>query len=72
MDLGLRGTAADSPAAIFDELYANTPDEDWEMAPAVLDGDPANLFTGFPVYDRGAMIIEGTRQIIGRAALPGR
>ena len=37
----------------------------------MLDGDPANLFAGFPVYDRGAMIVEGTRQIIGRAALPG-
>ena len=54
-----------SPAEIWDDLYANTPDEDWEMAPAVLDGDPANLFTGFPVYDRGAMVVEGTRQILG-------
>ena len=36
------------PAAIFDELYADTPDEDWEIAPAVLDGDPANLFVVLP------------------------
>ncbi len=62
---GFEVSGGDSPAAIWDDLYANTPDEDWEMAPAVLDGDPANLFTGFPVYDRGAMIIEGTQQIIG-------
>ena len=53
-----------SPAKVFDELYAD-PDSDWEIAPAVLDGDPANLFAGFPVYDRGAMIVQGTREIIG-------
>ena len=34
----------DDPAAIFADLYANTPDEDWELAPAILGGDPANLF----------------------------
>ena len=33
----------------------------------MLDGDPANLFVGFPVYDRGAMIVEGTREIIGES-----
>ena len=43
----------DDPAAIFDDLYANTPDEDWEIAPAILDGDPANLFAFFPTYQRG-------------------
>ena len=25
---------------------------------------PCYLFAGFPVYDRGAMLVEGTRQII--------
>jgi aminopeptidase N len=55
----------DDPEAIFDDLYANTPDEEWEIAPAVLDGDPANLFHGFPVYDRSAMTIQGVREIIG-------
>ena len=54
-----------SPDEIWDDLYANTPEEDWAIAPAVLDGDPANLFAGFPVYDRGAMVVEGVRQIIG-------
>jgi hypothetical protein len=36
------------PAAIFADLYATTPDEDWAIAPAILDGDPANLFAFFP------------------------
>ena len=55
----------DDPAAIFDDDYANTPDEDWEIAPAVLDGDPANLFVFFPTYERGAMTLQGYREIVG-------
>jgi aminopeptidase N len=55
----------EDPAAIWDDLYANTPDEDWEIAPAVLDGDPANLFLSFPTYDRGAMTVQGYREIVG-------
>jgi aminopeptidase N len=55
----------DDPAAIFDDLYANTPTEDWEIAPAILDGDPANLFLFFPTYQRGAMTIQGYREIVG-------
>ena len=58
------GTGAD-PAAIFDELYAETPEEDWAIAPAILDGDPANMFASFPTYDRGAMTIQGYREIVG-------
>jgi aminopeptidase N len=57
----------DDPAAIFDDLYANTPAEDWEIAPAILDGDPANLFLSFPTYDRGAMTVQGYREIVGDA-----
>ena len=49
----------DDPAAIFDDLYDSTPPEDWAIAPAVLDGDPANLFLSFPTYDRGAMTHPG-------------
>ena len=45
-----RENGGEDPAAIFDELYAETPDEDWEMAPAILDNDPANLFAFFPTY----------------------
>ena len=55
----------DDPAAIFDELYADTPAEDWETAPAILDGDPANLFAFFPTYQRGAMTLQGYREIVG-------
>jgi aminopeptidase N len=55
----------DDPANIFDELYATTPDEDWEIAPAVLNGDPANLFAFFPTYERGAMTLQGYREIVG-------
>ena len=36
-----------------------------DFAPAVLDGDPALLFSDFPTYDRAAMTIEGYRQIVG-------
>ncbi|MEZ5184156.1 MAG: M1 family aminopeptidase [Candidatus Nanopelagicales bacterium] len=53
------------PAARFDALYASTPAEDWEVAPAVLDGDPANLFEYFPTYQRGAMTVQGYREIVG-------
>jgi aminopeptidase N len=55
----------DDPAAIFDDLYASTPAEEWEIAPAVLDGDPANLFLSFPTYDRGAMTVQAYREIVG-------
>jgi aminopeptidase N len=57
----------DDPAVIFDDLYATTPAEDWELAPAVLGGDPANLFNGFATYDRGAMTLQGYREIVGEA-----
>lgn len=53
------------PATIFDNLYSSTPAADWEIAPAVLDGDPANLFAFFPTYQRGAMTLQGYREIVG-------
>ena len=59
------GRATDEPGAIFADLYANTPDVDWALAPAVLGGDPANLFDFFPTYQRGAMTLEGYREIVG-------
>jgi len=55
----------DDPAAVFADLYATTPDEDWAIAPAILDGDPANLFAFFPTYQRGAMTVEAYREIVG-------
>jgi hypothetical protein len=52
------------PEDVFADLYETLPDDFWTLAPADLDGDPANLFSGV-VYDRGAMVVEGTRQILG-------
>jgi aminopeptidase N len=54
------------PEEVFADLYETLPDDFWTLAPADLDGDPANLFSGV-VYDRGAMVVEGTRQILGAA-----
>lgn len=53
-----------SPADQFDAIY-NDPAFEWDVAPAVLDGDPANLFHFDPVYQRPAMMLEGYRQIVG-------
>jgi len=47
--------------------YNDGDTEKWKLAPAVLDGDPANLFAEFPTYIRGAMTLEGYRQIVGDA-----
>lgn len=58
------------PAQNFQAEYAD-PSNDWSIAPAVLDGDgdgqgdPENLFDSFAVYTRGAMTLEGYRQIVG-------
>jgi aminopeptidase N len=54
------------PAVRFDNAYAD-PSNDWTIAPAVLNGDPANLFAFFPTYQRGAMTLEGYREIVGDA-----
>ena len=53
-----------SPEAQFDLLYAD-PTFDWSIPPATLDGDPANMFENDPVYDRGAMVVQATREILG-------
>jgi aminopeptidase N len=60
-----RENGGTDPADQFDTLYANTPASSWEIAPAVLDGDPANLFAFFPTYQRGAMTVQGYREIVG-------
>jgi hypothetical protein len=52
-----------SPAQMFDDLFA-TPTFDWALAPATLDGDPVNLFAS-ATYDRGAMVVQGTFEILG-------
>lgn len=53
--------APEGPADQFASNY--TPGPKWSTPPADL-GDPANLFSGFPVYTRSAMMIEGYRQIL--------
>jgi hypothetical protein len=58
------GNPALDPATRFDQLYAS-PSSNWSIAPAVLDGDPANLFDTFPTYTRGAMTLQGYREIVG-------
>ena len=59
------GNSTTSTAQFFADNYASGPDTKWGIAPAVLDGDPANLFVTFPTYTRGAMTLEGYRQIVG-------
>jgi aminopeptidase N len=58
---------AGSTAEDFQDLYDNATAEDWEIPPATLNGDPANMFKTFPVYNRSAMTLEGYRQIVGDA-----
>lgn len=53
-----------SPEAFFAQVYA-VPEEEWKIAPATLDDDPANLFSGFPVYERPGAMLEGYREIVG-------
>lgn len=62
-----RERGGSDPAAIFDELYANATAEDWAIAPAVLGRDPVNLFRHFSTYLRGAMALQGYREIVGDA-----
>ena len=58
-------TVVDDPALIFDDLYASTPSEDWTLAPAVLDGDPVNLFAIFPTRRPAGCGQPGVREIVG-------
>jgi hypothetical protein len=63
------GANADSPKDHLDDEYANASPGDWSIAPAVLDNDPAKMFSpSFPTYTRGAMTLAGFREIIGAAA----
>ena len=51
--LAVPQNGGDDPAVIFDDLYASTPAAEWAIAPAVLDGDPANLFATSPPTTAG-------------------
>ena len=54
------------PEQFFADVYS-APANRWQLAPAVLDRDPANLFSGFAVYTRPAAMLEGYREIVGDA-----
>jgi aminopeptidase N len=57
------------PKDNFDDQYANASAGSWSTAPAVLDNDPAKMFSpSFPTYTRGAMTLVGYREIIGTTA----
>lgn len=52
-----------SPRQFFRAVLASKRG-DFKLAPAKL-GDPANLFSGFAVYNRPAAMLEGYREIVG-------
>ncbi len=53
-----------TPRQFFQAVIRSKPGN-FELAPAVLDGDPANMFDGFATYSRPGAMIEGYRQIVG-------
>ncbi|MCB0874760.1 MAG: M1 family metallopeptidase [Solirubrobacterales bacterium] len=53
-----------TPRKFFKAVYEIKP-KYWKIAPAKLDGDPANLFDGVAVYNRPGAMLEGLREIIG-------
>jgi hypothetical protein len=57
-----------SPEERFDDEYSSASDDDWATPSATLNGDPALMFSpSFPTYTRGAMTIQGYREIVGDA-----
>jgi len=65
MEFFIEGAAASEEQ--FAALYEGASAEEWEVAPDDLASDPANLFSGFPVYERPGAMLEGYRQIVGDA-----
>jgi aminopeptidase N len=62
----------DSPGQRFDDEYAAASAGDWSVAPAVLNNDPALMFSpSFPTYTRGAMTLAGYREIVGASPFDG-
>ena len=55
---------AESPRRFFQNVIRSGA-ENFKLAPAILDGDPANLFDGFATYSRPGAMIQGYRQIVG-------
>jgi aminopeptidase N len=62
------GSDPSTPPQHFDSSYSGASPSDWSVPPATLDGDPANMFSSFPTYERPGMMLEGFREIIGNAA----
>jgi len=59
------GTSTKSPGEQWSENYASGPASKWDTIPTVLNNDPADLFSTFPTYTRGAMTFQGYREIVG-------
>jgi aminopeptidase N len=59
------GTSVKSPGELWSENYASGPATKWNIIPTELDGDAENLFATFPTYTRGAMTLQGYREIVG-------
>lgn len=55
---------ATTPRQFFRAVY-ETEQTEFELAPAILDDDPANLFSGFAVYSRPGAMLQGYREIVG-------
>jgi aminopeptidase N len=59
------GTSTKSPGEQWSEQYVGPADAKWNTIPTVLNNDPADLFSTFPTYTRGAMTYQGYREIVG-------
>ena len=59
------GTSANSPGAQWSTNYQGPADAKWNTIPTELNDDPADLFSTFPTYTRGAMTYQGYREIVG-------
>ena len=59
------GTSTSSPGAQWNTNYTSGPTTKWDTIPTELNDDPVDLFATFPTYTRGAMTLEGYRQIVG-------
>lgn len=65
-----RDGAEQTPRQFFRAVYASKRQR-WKLAPATLDGDPAQLFNGFAVYNRPGAMLVGLREIIGARRFGG-
>ena len=59
-----RGNVANGPEAQFDKFYATSDDSFWEVPPAA-PPTAADLFNTDAMYNRGAMVIQALREILG-------